>query len=619
MHYRPYATGAMFKIAVLDAVDDPPGLRMESAPTLAAADLEVATDKNGGPAECSAQYTTFTSGSEEPSVGDTLTNNSQTAVYIGSVLTSGTWAGGDAAGYMFHAAPSGAFASGAIGISGGTADVATASGAATDAAGVFDEQLLWIALTAAEMTCQQGLILVRDATSTPVWADDAIEFETVGSSGLHTDVIGDLDDAAATGAVTTTDTLVAYIKQLVTEGIARDTAIGTAQTDLDTLTGSDGVTLATSQPNYAPATAAALSTHDGKLDTAQADLDVITGSDGATLATTQGNYAPAVAGDEMDLVDAPNATGITAFVTAITGSALFTGITSLAEWLGAMAGKQASDATAQTEMRATGAGSGTYDATTDSQEATRVRGDAAWAGTGATAGDIADAVLDEALSGHTTAGTLGKAIADIESDATAILADTADMQPKLGTPAADVSADIAAVKSDSAAILTDTADIQPKLGTPAADLAADIAAVKAETALIVADTNELQSDDVPTLIAALPTAAENRAEMDSNSTQLAAIVTQRSVPAKNSAFTFNFKMVDATDFATPETGLTVTATRSLDGASFGSATGTVTEIGNGMYQMAASAGDMNGNTVTFRFTATGAAPSEVSIITDGGV
>lgn len=41
---------------------------------------------------------------------------------------------------------------------------------------------------------------------------------------------------------------------------------------------------------------------------------------------------------------------------------------------------------------------------------------------------------------------------------------------------------------------------------------------------ILVDTNELQSDDVPTLIAALPTAVENRTEMDSNSTQLAAIV-----------------------------------------------------------------------------------------------
>ena len=50
-------------------------------------------------------------------------------------------------------------------------------------------------------------------------------------------------------------------------------------------------------------------------------------------------------------------------------AAKLVGITLLSEWLGAMAGKQASDATAQTEMRASGAGSGTYLATADSQEA----------------------------------------------------------------------------------------------------------------------------------------------------------------------------------------------------------------------------------------------------------
>jgi len=50
-------------------------------------------------------------------------------------------------------------------------------------------------------------------------------------------------------------------------------------------------------------------------------------------------------------------------------STLFSGITSLAEWLGLIAGKQTPDATALSEVRATGAGSGTYDATTDSQEA----------------------------------------------------------------------------------------------------------------------------------------------------------------------------------------------------------------------------------------------------------
>ena len=54
---------------------------------------------------------------------------------------------------------------------------------------------------------------------------------------------------------------------------------------------------------------------------------------------------------------------------------LFTGITSVAEWLGALAGKQAANSTARTEIRATGAGSGTFDETADSLEAIREKTD----------------------------------------------------------------------------------------------------------------------------------------------------------------------------------------------------------------------------------------------------
>ena len=130
----------------------------------------------------------------------------------------------------------------------------------------------------------------------------------------------------------------------IQSGLATSSALATAQTDLDTLTGSDGVTLATSQPNYAPnttvpPTAAAMAdavwdearashTSAGSfgegvkveslntqakadvnaeadtaisdaslatssaLATAQTDLDTLTGADGVTLATSQPNYAP---------------------------------------------------------------------------------------------------------------------------------------------------------------------------------------------------------------------------------------------------------------------------------------------------------------------------------------
>jgi hypothetical protein len=84
-------------------------------------------------------------------------------------------------------------------------------------------------------------------------------------------------------------------------------------------------------------------------------------------------------------------------VTRIT-STLFGGITSLKQWLGMLAGKQAGDSTALTEIRATGAGSGTFNPTTDSGEALRDRGDAAWTtGTGGGGGGGGTTVVAGAL------------------------------------------------------------------------------------------------------------------------------------------------------------------------------------------------------------------------------
>lgn len=86
--------------------------------------------------------------------------------------------------------------------------------------------------------------------------------------------------------------------------------------------------------------------------------------------------APAGASVSADVAAVKTDTGN--LVTRIT-STLFSGITSMAQWLGLIAGKQTGNSTARTELRATGAGSGTFDETTASQEALRDRGDAAWA------------------------------------------------------------------------------------------------------------------------------------------------------------------------------------------------------------------------------------------------
>ena len=89
---------------------------------------------------------------------------------------------------------------------------------------------------------------------------------------------------------------------------------------------------------------------------------------------------------------------------ASTWNTLMAGITSLAEWLGLLAGKQAADATALTEIKATGAGSGTYSETTDSLEALRDRGDAAWTTT------------DPGLGAHTVTVTVNDGAGnDLES------------------------------------------------------------------------------------------------------------------------------------------------------------------------------------------------------------
>jgi len=86
---------------------------------------------------------------------------------------------------------------------------------------------------------------------------------------------------------------------------------------------------------------------------------------------------------------------------------------------------------------------------------------------------------------------------------------------------------------------------------------------------------------------------------------------------KNQALSnYHFLMTDSTNHA-PATGLTVTATRCLDNGSFGSGTlSSVTEISAGIYRIDLGAGDMNGNVVTLRFTATGADDLFVTLVTE---
>lgn len=83
---------------------------------------------------------------------------------------------------------------------------------------------------------------------------------------------------------------------------------------------------------------------------------------------------------------------------------------------------------------------------------------------------------------------------------------------------------------------------------------------------------------------------------------------------KNTALdNFTFFMTDSSDHVSGKTGLTVTATRSLDGAAFAACANAVTELSNGWYVIDLAAADMNGDFVALKFTATGADATNIAL------
>ena len=94
----------------------------------------------------------------------------------------------------------------------------------------------------------------------------------------------------------------------------------------------------------------------------------------------------------------------------------------------------------------------------------------------------------------------------------------------------------------------------------------------------------------------------------------AAIIETSGAPQKNVALpNFTFFMEDSAGNAL--TGLTITAQRSLDSATFGATDNSATEVAFGVYDIDLTAADMNGDNVTLRFTAAGARDRVISIIT----
>ena len=137
---------------------------------------------------------------------------------------------------------------------------------------------------------------------------------------------------------------------------------------------------------------------------------------------------------------------------------------------------------------------------------------------------------------------------------------------------------------------------------------------------ITAKTTNLPSDPADaSVVAGLISAVEAKVDVVDTVVDAIKVQTDR-LPAgvrKNEELAnFEFLMIDGTDHVTPKTGLTITATRSIDGAAFAACTNSAAEISNGVYKITLSAADLNGDVVTFKFTATGADQRTITVKTN---
>lgn len=140
----------------------------------------------------------------------------------------------------------------------------------------------------------------------------------------------------------------------------------------------------------------------------------------------------------------------------------------------------------------------------------------------------------------------------------------------VGSVAGNVDGNVTGSVGSLAGHTVQTGDNFARLGGPAgASVSADIVAMKTETAAIKAKT-----DNLPDGI------------------------------KKNTALNnFEFVMIASSDHVTGKTGETVTAQRSIDGAAFAACANSVAEVSGGVYKINFAASDLNGDVITFLFTA----------------
>jgi hypothetical protein len=143
--------------------------------------------------------------------------------------------------------------------------------------------------------------------------------------------------------------------------------------------------------------------------------------------------------------------------------------------------------------------------------------------------------------------------------------------------------------------------------------------VVAQVTLVITTTNN--SDMRGTDNAALASVCTDTrlAELDAGNlpTDIAAIAADLpGTVTKNVALAnFPFYMVLSADHVAAATGKSVVATRSIDGAAFAPCANAVAEISTGVYDIDLEATDLNGDTITLRFTAADCDARIITIVT----
>jgi len=226
-------------------------------------------------------------------------------------------------------------------------------------------------------------------------------------------------------------------------------------------------------------------------------------------------------------------------------------------------------------------------------------------------------ILSDTAAIHSQTTVIESKVVEIESDTTAIHSKVVEIESDttaIHTQTTTIASDLVLAQADLDTVTSDLVVIDALLSPEISDILSKVLIIQSDTSdiksklvVIDSDLSKLASDLV------IVDSGVNVIQSDvvKISSDISAVPFQKNAALLN----FQFEMVDATDFQTPETGISVTATRSIDNAAFAACANSAAELSNGIYAINLDATDMNGDVITFRFTGTGCADRFITIHT----